>query len=104
MRRYFTGQAGSPQQPSPQHEALEVAEATVARAATRTNSSANRVFFMILLLGASAPVVFGFSEVRIRIFLEVKKEKERHAVVASSQFRKVTFRRWRGGEAASEER
>jgi hypothetical protein len=81
-----------------------VAEATVPSAAARTNSNANNVFFMVLLLGASAPVFFGFSEIRIRNFLEVRKKKERHAVVASSQFRKVTFRRWRGGEEEREDR
>jgi len=47
MRRYFAAQVGSPPQLPPQHEGLEVAEATVPRAATRMNSSANRVFFMI---------------------------------------------------------
>ena len=53
MRRYFAQQVGSPQQLPPQHEApdvADVAEATVPRAATRTNSSANSVFFMIFSL------------------------------------------------------
>jgi hypothetical protein len=95
---------GLPQQLPPQHEAPEVAEATVPRAETRTNSSANRVFFMTFLLGAIAPVVLGNSE--IRIFLEVKKKKEndRQMAPSSSQFRKVTLRRCMGGEAESEEK
>lgn len=70
MRRYFAQQVGSPQQVPPQQDEFEVAEATVPRAATRTKSRANRVFFMIFLLGASAPALFGFSEEEIRNFFE----------------------------------
>src|SRR5512140_3423379 len=71
MRRYFAQQVGSPQQLPPQLEVLDVADATVPRAATRTNSSANRDFFMVLLLGASAPLVlFGFLE-RVKIVRRV---------------------------------
>jgi hypothetical protein len=87
MPRYFAQQGGSPQQ-LPPHVAFEVAEATVPRAATRTSSSANKVFFMTFLLGALAPVFSG-----IRILLGIRKRRNDRRWSQSSQFRKVTLRR-----------
>ena len=59
MLGYFAQQAGSAQQLPPQHEALDVAEATVPRAATKTSRSAKRVFFMLF---SSEPGLRCFSD------------------------------------------